>query len=590
MSSANIPLQFEIFEDGKLLRTQVFTDQKIKIGRLSSSHLQLMDDSVSRMHAVIEFPADGIPVIQDLGSRQKTYMNGSPITREQLTSGATLTIGRFDIRVSFKRAQQAVGSTAAASPAMNVPLYDPDDTGDGPRMLEVLAVWKDTVVTARHLNVSESFTIGNEGDVDQYVKTVLPTQAPFVVASHSASMISVDVPDNVQGEVMLKGEIYPIETLRTQGKLVKSPQKNSGRLKLPPTARCRLVFDDVTLLLNSVAAAEKVGSGGFTRLVEPVFLGLLAMAAALHAMFFTIVLSMPADASSLALDRFDLDDRFVEILREPEEEKLEDMLKDEGEDGDEGKAARDDSGKTGKEEMEETKDRIAIQGMEEEIKFASKDERADIARKMAEDIASDVAADPELAALFGEGNQTIGTDQLSALGNLSGEVVGDSGGAGGLGLAGIGAGGGGFGTGSLGAGRFGVKGVGSGKGKGYGRGVAGTGSRKAKLPKVIPGRPLVMGSLDPEIIKRYIRKKRRQYGFCYSQQLQRYKNLKGTVKVAFTITGSGRVVGAKVASGTDLSNKAVQTCVRNVTASIVFPQPKGGGIVKVTYPFRFKPN
>jgi len=589
MSSANIPLQFEIFEDGKLLRTQVFTDQKIKIGRLSSSHLQLMDDSVSRMHAVIEFQPDGVPVIQDLGSRQKTYLNGSPITREQLTSGATLTIGRFDIRVSFKRAQSARPAASGAAPATNIPLYDPDDTGDGPRMLEVLAVWKDTVVTARHLTVSEQFVIGNDGDVDQFVKTALPSN-PFVVASHSPSMISVDVPNDVQGEVMLKGEIYPIDTLRAQGKLVKSNQQNSGRLKLPPTARCRLVFDDVTLLLNSVAAAEKVGNGGWAKAVEPVFLGLLAMAAALHALFFTIVLSMPADASSLSLDRFDLDDRFVEILREPEEEKLDEMLKDEGEDGDEGKAARDDSGKTGKEDMEETKDRIAIQGMEEEIKFASKDERAEIARKMADDIASDVAADPELAALFGEGNQTIGTDQLSALGNLSGEVVGDSGGAGGLGLAGVGAGGGGFGTGSLGAGRFGVKGVGSGKGKGYGRGVAGTGSRKAKLPKVIPGRPLVMGSLDPEIIKRYIRKKRRQYGFCYSQQLQRYKNLKGTVKVAFTITGSGRVVGAKVASGTDLSNKAVQNCVRNVTASIVFPQPKGGGIVKVTYPFRFKPN
>ena len=171
MSSANIPLQFEIFEDGKLLRTQVFTDQKIKIGRLSSSHLQLMDDSVSRMHAVIEFQPDGVPVIQDLGSRQKTYLNGSPITREQLTSGATLTIGRFDIRVSFKRAQAARNSVSGTVPATNVPLYDPDDTGDGPRMLEVLAVWKDTVVTARHLTPTESFVIGNDGDVDQFVKT-----------------------------------------------------------------------------------------------------------------------------------------------------------------------------------------------------------------------------------------------------------------------------------------------------------------------------------------------------------------------------------------------------------------------------------
>jgi TonB family protein len=588
MSTPNVPVQFEIFEGGKLLKTQVFTDQKIKIGRLSSSHLQLMDDSVSRMHAVIEFQ-DGVPVIQDLGSRQKTYLNGAPITREILSSGAALTIGRFDIRVSFKQARQA-GGVGRGAAATDVPLFDPDDNGEGPRALEVLAVWHDTVVAARHLSEDEEFLIGNEGDVDQFVLSKLPVE-PFVLATHQPSMISIDVPDGVRGEVMLKGEVYAIDALREQGKLVPSDQPNSARLKLPPTARCRLVFDDVTILLNSVAAAEPVSSGGFFKAFEPVFLGLLAMAAALHGLFFTIVLSMPADASSLALDRFELDERFVEILREPEEEKLEDLLKDEGDDGDEGKAARDDSGKLGKEEIEETQNRIAIQGMEEEIKFASKDERAEIARDLAEDIQADLASDPELAALFGEGSQTIGMDQLAALGNLSGEVVGESGGARGLGMAGVGSGGGGFGKGSLGAGRFGVKGVGSGKGKGYGRGVGKLGARKNRLPKVIPGRPIVMGSLDPEIIKRYIRKKRRQYQFCYSQQLQRYKNLTGTVKITFTITGSGRVVGAKVASaGTDLNNSTVQNCVKNVTAGIVFPQPKGGGIVKVTYPFRFKPN
>ena len=126
-------------------------------------------------------------------------------------------------------------------------------------------------------------------------------------------------------------------------------------------------------------------------------------------------------------------------------------------------------------------------------------------------------------------------------------------------------------------------------GKGKDHGIPSVG-RKKRLPKVIPGPPLVMGSLEPIVINRYIRKKRRRYQLCYSQQLQRFENLKGTIKVAFTITESGRVIGAKVASGTDLSNEAVQNCVRNVTASIVFPQPESGGMVKVTYPFRFKPN
>ena len=109
-----------------------------------------------------------------------------------------------------------------------------------------------------------------------------------------------------------------------------------------------------------------------------------------------------------------------------------------------------------------------------------------------------------------------------------------------------------------------------------------------KAPKSVSVHPKVAGGLDAETVKRHVHQRRSQYQFCYSQQLQRFKNLKGTVKIAFIISASGKVAKAQMRSST-LENKAVESCVRSVTASIRFPAPKGGGIVKVLYPFNFNP-
>jgi len=54
MAGARVPLTFRIFKGDQLLREERLTQPVIKVGKLSSSHLRLDDDTVSRMHAVIE--------------------------------------------------------------------------------------------------------------------------------------------------------------------------------------------------------------------------------------------------------------------------------------------------------------------------------------------------------------------------------------------------------------------------------------------------------------------------------------------------------------------------------------------------------
>ena len=54
MADAKVPLTFQIFKGDQLVRTETLTQDIVKIGKLSSSHLRIDDEQVPRMHAVIE--------------------------------------------------------------------------------------------------------------------------------------------------------------------------------------------------------------------------------------------------------------------------------------------------------------------------------------------------------------------------------------------------------------------------------------------------------------------------------------------------------------------------------------------------------
>jgi Zn-finger nucleic acid-binding protein len=68
----------------------------IKIGRLASSGIQLDDESVSRMHAVVEVEGADITVI-DLGSAAGTRLNGLRVQKAVLKAGDVLRVGNVDV-------------------------------------------------------------------------------------------------------------------------------------------------------------------------------------------------------------------------------------------------------------------------------------------------------------------------------------------------------------------------------------------------------------------------------------------------------------------------------------------------------------
>ncbi len=54
MADVKVPIRFEIYKGDQLVREEILAQDVIKIGKLASSHLRLDDETVSRMHAVIE--------------------------------------------------------------------------------------------------------------------------------------------------------------------------------------------------------------------------------------------------------------------------------------------------------------------------------------------------------------------------------------------------------------------------------------------------------------------------------------------------------------------------------------------------------
>ena len=59
------------------------------------------------------------------------------------------------------------------------------------------------------------------------------------------------------------------------------------------------------------------------------------------------------------------------------------------------------------------------------------------------------------------------------------------------------------------------------------------------------------------------------------------------VEDQITISATGQVVVSNVQSST-LKNPKVETCIAQAVRRWLFPKPKGGGIVIVSYPFVLK--
>src|SRR5688572_19570810 len=101
MANARVPLKFQIYKGDELLREEVVSEAVIKVGKLASSHLRIDDESVSRMHAVIEINGPDDVQLIDLGSTRGTLVNGEKVTKARLRNHDEVTFGDVRVVVAF---------------------------------------------------------------------------------------------------------------------------------------------------------------------------------------------------------------------------------------------------------------------------------------------------------------------------------------------------------------------------------------------------------------------------------------------------------------------------------------------------------
>ncbi len=97
----------------------------------------------------------------------------------------------------------------------------------------------------------------------------------------------------------------------------------------------------------------------------------------------------------------------------------------------------------------------------------------------------------------------------------------------------------------------------------------------------------ISDGLAKDVVARIVRRHWNEIRYCYERELSHDPNLAGKVAVYFQIGPIGDVLRAEVRE-TTLANEAAEQCMLENVRRWRFPQPAGGGLVDVNYPFLFQ--
>jgi hypothetical protein len=125
---------------------------------------------------------------------------------------------------------------------------------------------------------------------------------------------------------------------------------------------------------------------------------------------------------------------------------------------------------------------------------------------------------------------------------------------------------------------------------GSSRGAEGLGKKGSIVLSGMPQETVVLGSMDPKVIRDILLQYLAQFRYCYQKELERTgrEDISGVVYLNFNIGRSGNVQNEKI-TGDSAIPQPVKSCVAGVLRDIQFPEPKGGGKVEVKQPLNLQP-
>ncbi len=467
------------------------------------------------------------------------------------------------------------------------PLVAENEVESAAEAIEIRILWGRNQLTVQHLSPPRPFTVGEEGcDYSLPTEKLGTAQLPLVVAGPA-----VQIPQGATGRVQRSGQAS-VSLAEAAG--------GSSQIALQHGTTVRVELNDIVFEIAAVHAGKKA-VGGFTlaALTGGAMLYVLGSFAGHAGLFGALAMLMPdmslAGDDTLSDDNRKLIQQFFDTQAELEEEEKETEQTAESDadnnEGGTGTRAKGEEGSMGDPNTKAQGNRYGVRGPADNADphIARQAALRDAAEfGMIGLLNSGAGGDPDAPTAPWGRDESLGNDPLSARGNMWGDSIGESFGAGGLGLSGIGEGGGGRGEG-IGLGSVGTlgHGAGTGTGQGFGSGHGRLGrSHRARPPRVRMGATSVSGRLPPEVIQRIVRQNFGRFRLCYENGLRNNPNLQGRVTVRFVISRKGTV--SNVSGGGDLPDGGVVSCVTRAFYSLSFPQPEGG-IVTVGYPIMFAP-
>ena len=467
---------------------------------------------------------------------------------------------------------------------------------DTERELEIKTLWGSTVLESVTAFDQPQITMGDErkvtgfGPFQKFVHCDIeipskglpvPTYALAEAQGRDTCNYVVNIPAGWEGQIeRADGSVIPLQHLREGGAGAEAgDQPGAVKYHLRAEETLYIAWEHIVLQLRYIRRTRLVPPPFFST-VNYTWMNTLVLAFFIHLVAVVSFVATPRTQTELTEDIFKNPNRFAQFRLTPEEKKkaLSNSMLAKLQEGAQGAKAKGKDGKAGrKDHKSKDQGRMAVKGQPD------KDE---LAKGALDKLFGNAKGDTRRSYLFGSGG--LGGELKGALGGVTGAQVGDATGLGGLGSRGSGPGGGGRSMNSVGLGALGTHGRGGGgDGTGYGEGAAGLGAKADRDINISAGSPIIMGSLDKEIIRRVIKQHLAQIRYCYEKELVRAPGLFGKVGTQFTIAANGLVQAASVTE-TTLKNSEVERCITAKIRTWKFPKPKGGGVVIVKYPFIFK--
>ena len=608
-------LTFEIFHGDNFVRREELRAESVTIGKGPAAMLRIEDPALQDLHAVLNVNDDGSVQLLDLVGDSSTTVNGEPVSNVSLNSGDQIAIGelRVMVRITDESAfaddeatrldQPPIShggpdeESAATPEASAVGMSDDEQIEDvmsfvmrasvsandasadrsRGRVLEVAQVFGDAILDVKHFAKLPRITLGPAVDPTShsfdlsknqfYAPADLLPEPDFALFTNMGNAWACNFSERWAGFVDVG------ETRTTFAEMIADGRaKRSGNglytVQLPEDGRLVVDLGYTIFVAHQVYPGKKI----IAKMAENVdypFLGIIAFMCFLGIMFGIAVAVMPPPPES---SKMELDQHYVDLLLEKTKEE-EVKKPDANPDAGEGAKAKKEEGKVGKKDakMDKAKgDKVQMQKQQLDKEIA---ENAGVLGALRDNATLDSAL----------GSTGLNADMMNGIGGLIG-TKGTQIGSGGLGGRGSGLGGGGT---ADGLGGLGTKGRGSGA-SGYGSGGGNFGAKGEGGIGTVGGDPIILGALDKSLIDAVIKRNMNQIRYCYQRELTKNPSLGGKITVKFVIAKDGSVSKAETKQST-MGNSSVEECINQRFMKFQFPEPKGGGIVIVSYPFIFAP-